>query len=93
MGRPSAANAVSAEMIAQVVDASGLRLSEVCHNLQWYDSRGCADTSRLQRRIGRLYNSSTYKGKVYKSKQQTLDYTLATKIVIAAGFDPVEVGL
>ena len=93
MARPSAANAVDVDLIAGVVDASGKTLAEVCHNLQWYDSRGLADTSRLQRRIGRLYNSSTYNGKKYKTKQKTLHYTLATQIVTAAGFDPVEVGL
>ena len=91
--RTSRAESIPVEQIAAAVDASGLSLSDICRNLGWMDSDKQPSTSRLQRRLGRLHNSTTQKCKVYSSRQKTVSYSLAAKIVKAAGMDPVDFGL
>jgi hypothetical protein len=70
-----------------------LSLSEICRNLGWVKDNGKSDTTRLQRRLGRMSCMSTHNGKVYRGTQQTIRYELATRIAKAAGIDPVDVGL
>lgn len=82
-----------AEAIARMQDEQNLSLSEICRNLGWVKTNGKADTTRLQRRLGRMSCMSTKNGKVYRGNQQNINYDLATKIAKAAGIDPIDVGL
>lgn len=82
-----------AEAIARMQDEQDLSLSEICRNLGWVKSNGKADTSRLQRRLGKMSCMSTHNGKMYRGIQRTISYELAARIAKAAGIDPVDVGL
>jgi len=82
-----------AEAVARMQEEQDLSLSEICRNLGWVKDNGKSDTTRLQRRLGRMSCMSTHNGKVYRGTQQTIRYELATRIAKAAGIDPVDVGL
>lgn len=82
-----------AEAVARMQDEQELSLSEICRNLGWVKANGKADTTRLQRRLGRMSCMSTHNGKMYRGIQRTINYDLASQIAKAAGIDPVDVGL
>jgi len=82
-----------ADAVARMQLEQDLSLSEICRNLGWVKDNGKADTTRLQRRLGRMSCMSTHNGKMYRSTQKTIGYDLASRIAKAAGIDPVDVGL
>ena len=75
------------EPVREAFLASGRTLSSVCRRLGWVrQDNGCADTSRLARRLGLLPSKGGY-------VHSHLHYALAAEIVEALDLDPVDVGV
>jgi hypothetical protein len=83
---------VDCAALATAIDRfSELSLSQICRNLGWVRETGTADTTRLQRRLGRMTHHSVKGGKTYTSYQKMIKYSLALDIARAAGVDPIDV--
>lgn len=74
---------------------SGLGPAELARRLNWFDSKGNADASRLNRQLGiQTYQlSSTKKRYKHTFRRQKMSYDTALKIAEAMHLDPIDVGL
>lgn len=79
---------IPVSLMQEAFQRSRLTLGQLAHYLEWYDSRGKADTSRVQRALG-LAAHTSHGGK-YCQRATSMDYHAAVRMVVAMGYDPVD---
>lgn len=84
MGVPKA-DLVDVSVLQGALTQSGLTKSEVARRLGW--TRDTPDTCRVRRVLGECASG----GK--KPPQKAVSYGMATQVLSAMGFDPVDFGL
>lgn len=77
------------ERLREAILDTGIPMSEVARNAELLKP----DTNRVRVMLGLRPSHTTSRGRKYRTHCQSVDYDMAVRLCLAAGLDPVDVGL